>query len=75
MEENKRSRETHITNLKLEIHQLESDYFNYKTKAQAMLKTQKPAIVMDNDEIEKLSRQIQDLYSEITILKLVVFLF
>jgi len=69
LEENKRSRESLIANLKLEMQQLEMDYNSYKLKAQAMLKSQKPITVRENDEIETLHRVVQDFHSEIAILK------
>ncbi|ODM96997.1 GRIP and coiled-coil domain-containing protein 2 [Orchesella cincta] len=70
LEENKRSRESHIANLKLEIQQLESEYTNYKTKAQAMLKSQRPVTVeQQSDELENLQKMIQNFQSDVSILK------
>ncbi|CAL8138242.1 unnamed protein product [Orchesella dallaii] len=70
LEENKRSRESHIANLKLEIQQLESEYTNYKTKAQAMLKSQRPVTVeQQSDELENLQKIVQNFQSDISILK------
>lgn len=69
MEENKRSRESLIMNLKLEMQQLDADYHNYKTKAQAMLKSQKPVTLIDNDETSKLQKVIQEFQSEVSVLK------
>jgi len=57
--------------LKLEIQQLESEYSNYKQKAQTMLKAQRPTteVVQETDEIENLQRLVQDFHSETSLLK------
>jgi hypothetical protein len=71
LEENRRSRESFVSNLKLELHQLETEYSNYKLKAQAMLKSQKPATnnPKEGDELENLQKIVQEFHSEISVLK------
>jgi len=72
LEEHKRSRESHISNLKLELLQLESEFGNYKLKAQSMLNIQKPTGTQsagESDELENLQRIVQDFHSEIAVLK------
>ena len=71
MEENRRSRESHISNLKLELQQRDSEYKNYKVKAQAMLNSQKPFVAhsQETDELENLQKIVQDFHSEIAVLK------